>query len=1069
MSSHSRALFSEKPGGIAGPGAAAVGRVILRLAVVAVVSQAFVSHAPASPPARGMLDEVARLAASAPGVSPQLSISRSDRPCSVATIRDESIARPVCRQSAADRRLGNRISGLAKRAGDAVKARSDVESMRVLALLDLLWPGGADGPLDRAISTLQTAARVSEQSAPVLADLSAAYLVRAQETQNARDLVEAMEAAGQALAADPRNRAARYNLALALDLNGMDETARAAWSAYLRVDGTSAWADEARRRLRPLDLRPEPTPPADGEDTAAVLRFAARAPLQAQLLGWDRLLGGWGDAVARGDSSLANRHLRFARFLGAGLERRHLDATLADEVREIERDRRDAGALRTLARAHAEYTAARREYVAGDYASAGARLARVRATARQGTPLHQWATVFYAYAAAGTPGAGEPLLRAAALAADSTRHPALAGRAHWLLGSRLLREGRYREARNEYAAAARHFRRAGEREHLGAVLGYAGGAENHLGNPAGAYASFHAALMALRPHRRSLWLHGVLWALADAAAGDGYRLATATILDEDVAAAALSGDPLNSAEARTTRARLLMVGGSPAAALEELRAGMTESLGRVGPAQARAWFRADLQEAEAAALRQHDPERAGALLDSAVAFWGAAGNSLRLLPPLVARANVFLSLGRQADAERDLDAILSALVSERGSLTASAERTTLLDSVRALAGRIVMARIAAHRPEAALRLLEASRAAVLPSALARSWGPGERISALPGETGLVYALVGDTLLVWTVRDTVVRLSRTRVDRTALLATTERVRLRLEQARDDDAPRALRELQSLYGQLIEPVDALLPRSWTTLTIVPDPAFEAVPFAALHDRRLGSYLIQRYAIRVTATLGAAPASPREPGARHALLVAATVFDRRAFPGLPPLPAAPGEVAALARSYPGASVLQGDGATRVALLREIPRAATIHFAGHALFDDQRPERSRLLLAPSGGEGQPADLTAAEIEQLRLRPGSLVVLSACETVRAPSGRSGGFAGMAGAFVAAGARGVVGSLWQVDDEPTSAVLTAFHAAYLEQGDGPAALRSAQLQMLRSRAPRHQSPAAWAGFRYTGQ
>jgi len=141
-------------------------------------------------------------------------------------------------------------------------------------------------------------------------------------------------------------------------------------------------------------------------------------------------------------------------------------------------------------------------------------------------------------------------------------------------------------------------------------------------------------------------------------------------------------------------------------------------------------------------------------------------------------------------------------------------------------------------------------------------------------------------------------------------------------------------------------------------------------------------------------------------------------------------------------------------------------MHYAGHAAFDDIRPEQSGLILAPeASGAGE---LTAAEIARLDLDHLQLVVLSACETTRPGAGPSGGFAGLAGALLAAGAGGVLGTLWQVDDALTLQLMTEFHRAYRSSGDGAGSLRAAQLSLLRSSAPPLRSPAAWAGFRYAG-
>ncbi|HEX7241214.1 MAG TPA: CHAT domain-containing protein, partial [Longimicrobiaceae bacterium] len=175
---------------------------------------------------------------------------------------------------------------------------------------------------------------------------------------------------------------------------------------------------------------------------------------------------------------------------------------------------------------------------------------------------------------------------------------------------------------------------------------------------------------------------------------------------------------------------------------------------------------------------------------------------------------------------------------------------------------------------------------------------------------------------------------------------------------------------------------------------------------------------------------------------------------------------EVRDAAARYPRAAVLSGSGATAGAVRAGLVRAGVVHYAGHAVFDDARPERSYLVLAPDGaGAGR---LTAAELAKLDLRGSRLVVLSACQTVRSGEGRGGGFAGLAGSLLAAGAGGVVGSLWRVEDQRTRALMAELHREYRATGSGPGALRAAQLSLLRSKDPVLRSPAAWAGFRYVG-
>jgi CHAT domain-containing protein len=246
--------------------------------------------------------------------------------------------------------------------------------------------------------------------------------------------------------------------------------------------------------------------------------------------------------------------------------------------------------------------------------------------------------------------------------------------------------------------------------------------------------------------------------------------------------------------------------------------------------------------------------------------------------------------------------------------------------------------------------------------------------------------------------------------------------------------------------------------------------AVPFAALYDRERGRYVIEdvtlRFATGVMAgTMAARPGAP----VGRVLMVADPAFAAGALPGLARLGGAAAEVRDVARFYPRATMLVGAAATKAAFARTAPRAWLVHYAGHAIIDDDYADRSHLVLAAPAIDGEGSDLSAGEIERMDLRRVRLVILSACETAGDGRDGGGGLAGMADAFLIAGAAAVVGTQWRVDDQLTRPMMVAFHGAYRATGDGPGALRNAQLLMRRSSRPTWRSPAAWAAFRYLGR
>jgi hypothetical protein len=112
---------------------------------------------------------------------------------------------------------------------------------------------------------------------------------------------------------------------------------------------------------------------------------------------------------------------------------------------------------------------------------------------------------------------------------------------------------------------------------------------------------------------------------------------------------------------------------------------------------------------------------------------------------------------------------------------------------------------------------------------------------------------------------------------------------------------------------------------------------------------------------------------------------------------------------------------------------------------------------------------LTAEEIRGLDLRGTDLVVLSACNSGRGAARGGEGVVGLPRAFHAAGARSVVVSLWQADDDVTNQLMTLFYENLWKNGMGKLqALRHAQLTLLRHGKGTSYLPYYWSGLALTG-
>jgi CHAT domain-containing protein len=159
-------------------------------------------------------------------------------------------------------------------------------------------------------------------------------------------------------------------------------------------------------------------------------------------------------------------------------------------------------------------------------------------------------------------------------------------------------------------------------------------------------------------------------------------------------------------------------------------------------------------------------------------------------------------------------------------------------------------------------------------------------------------------------------------------------------------------------------------------------------------------------------------------------------------------------------GGDAITGDQATLGRWLSLDPaRYRYLHFATHTLFNDEHPQRTALLMA----DGR---LELDRIRRLRLSS-ALVTLSACETALGRQLRGEGIIGFPHAFLAAGAHGVVMSLWRVSDRSAERYMEDFYSE-LRRGLSPA---DAMLSVRRKRIATGGTeghPSQWAPFVLVG-
>jgi CHAT domain-containing protein len=147
---------------------------------------------------------------------------------------------------------------------------------------------------------------------------------------------------------------------------------------------------------------------------------------------------------------------------------------------------------------------------------------------------------------------------------------------------------------------------------------------------------------------------------------------------------------------------------------------------------------------------------------------------------------------------------------------------------------------------------------------------------------------------------------------------------------------------------------------------------------------------------------------------------------------------------------------------------RAPLLHLATHAVADTSNMERSHILFSPPDGSSANADyLYLKEAYALGLDGVDLAVLSACDTESGRLVRGEGIQSFSRAFLAAGARSTLTTMWRVADEPTSDFMEVFYH-HLGRGEPrDQALRRAKLRFLNDRSDL-SDPHYWGAFVLTG-
>lgn len=261
-------------------------------------------------------------------------------------------------------------------------------------------------------------------------------------------------------------------------------------------------------------------------------------------------------------------------------------------------------------------------------------------------------------------------------------------------------------------------------------------------------------------------------------------------------------------------------------------------------------------------------------------------------------------------------------------------------------------------------------------------------------------------------------------------------------------------QKIYSWLIGPIETeLRDLDIDTLVFVPDGPLRTIPMASLHDGT--SFLIENYALAITPGLDLT--EPRSISHEEIRVLALGLT--KPVQGFGSLPYVTEEMDALDLLFECTSLLNQEFC--IPNLEEALQERqfnVVHIASHGQFGGELSDTFLLAFDDKVTMDHLSSLIG--LFRFRDKPLDLLTLSACETA---AGDDRAALGLAGIAVKAGARSALATLWHINDQATSILISDFYDALKSPSSTRAsALRHAQLRLLRD--PRYEHPGYWSAF-----
>ena len=332
----------------------------------------------------------------------------------------------------------------------------------------------------------------------------------------------------------------------------------------------------------------------------------------------------------------------------------------------------------------------------------------------------------------------------------------------------------------------------------------------------------------------------------------------------------------------------------------------------------------------------------------------------------------------------------------------------------------------------------------------------------PNSLFIRYEVAQDKIIIWTEingkKDVFVRKMANPLDK-SILSIRNAIR-----EMPSAGEKSKVNYKDIYRVLIEKLSSSLipdiPLETESILFFPDQILSILPFEILvHPKDPKKRLIEKYSISYH-FISSPGIHKTKKELRRKILAFSPAFqkDSRGFANLK---YSETEIKKISEYFPTVP-FKKDKASVKNFIKEAPAYEWIHLATHSDPNLNSEEGGALIFSENIHKNEPSILYANEIISLKIRT-NLVVLSACQSSIGQYTPTQGMNSIAQAFLNAGAKSVVTSLWQVDDRNTAQFMEIFYY-YLSKGY----TKNKALQFTKKKMM-NKMPYFWAPFILMGE